>query len=141
MATPTIPDWPTPAEAVILRTTFVRLIPACDRVASNLYGRLFAADPGLRPLFPADMEAQREKLVQMLAAAVDALDDPEGFRTACRELGNRHLAYGARPEHYPAVGDLLLDELGKAADPPLTDREAAIWRGFYDLVAREMLSA
>lgn len=141
MGHPAISDWPAPAEAALLRTTFVRLIPACELVAERLYARLFAAHPAVRNLFPSDMAAQREKLVQMLASAIDALGNPEGFRSACQELGLKHISYGALPEHYPAVGDLLLEELANAANPPLTDEEIAVWRRFYNLVAREMLSA
>lgn len=133
--------WPTAEEQEILRSTFVRLIPACEALAFRLYDRLFEEHPELRDMFPPDLFDQQEKLVKMLAAAVDALKDPEEFRRECLEAGRRHVKYGAKAEHYPIVGRILVEELGRAIDPPLTRAEIELWERQYTLVAQEMLKA
>jgi len=132
--------WPSPQEAQALRASFLRIIPNSEEASLRLYDRLFEIDPALRSLFGEDMIGQQEKLVKMLAAAIDMLDDPEGFEASCRQLGKRHQAYGALPHHYPIVGRLLLEEFGRAAEPPFSKEETALWAKLYDQVATAMLS-
>lgn len=133
------PDWPNVAERGILRQSFMRLIPYSEEVSERVYSKLFAANPDLRPLFPSDLYSQQEKLVSMLASAVDALENPEAFVETCQDLGRRHIDYGAKAEHYPVVGSLLLEELGAALNPPISEEELELWQRLYSLVAFEML--
>jgi hemoglobin-like flavoprotein len=134
-----VPEWPTEEERAMLRASFMRLIPHSEEVSERVYTRLFSDHPSLRRLFPSDLYSQQEKLVSMLASAVDALEDPEAFVATCRDLGRRHVDYGAEPGHYPVVGTLLLEELGAALNPPITAQELELWNKLYNLVAIEML--
>lgn len=133
------PQWPTEEERALLRASFMRLIPHSEEVSERVYSRLFADHPTLRKLFPSDLYSQQEKLVSMLASAVDALEDPDAFIQTCRDLGKRHIDYGAEPGHYPVVGTLLLEELGAALNPPISAQELELWKKLYNLVAIEML--
>ena len=63
-----------------LRASFALLAPRADELTALFYARLFAAQPGLRPLFPADMAAQRTKLAQTLAFVVASLEDSAKLR-------------------------------------------------------------
>ena len=53
----------TPAQIQLLRRSFAAVLPTADATAARFYDNLFAADPPLRALFPADLKAQRAKLV------------------------------------------------------------------------------
>jgi methyl-accepting chemotaxis protein len=76
----------------------------------TFYARLFATHPEVRPLFGAvDMAAQQKKLLGALALAVENLRRPEVLFPVLKDLGRRHAGYGAKPEHYRAVGAALLD--------------------------------
>ncbi len=132
--------WPTPEQIAILRDSMVRLIPACEDVSDNFYRKLFESHPQLRPLFAEDMEPQKEKLILMLATAIDLLGDREGFEEACAEHGRRHVKYGALPAHYPIVAQLTLSEIGAAANPPLNEDEQEAWTLLLDLVVSHMLN-
>lgn len=132
--------WPTSEQAELLRSTMVRLIPACEEVSTNFYDRLFEAHPQVRLMFPEDMEMQKEKLIMMLASSIDLVGDPEGFEKACGELGARHAKYGAQAAHYPIVANLALEELGKAANPPFTEAESEAWNLLLGLIGQAMLS-
>lgn len=133
-------EWPTPAQCETLRNSMGRLIPACEAVSAQCYRRLFEMHPEIQTLFPDDMESQQEKLVLMLASAIDMLGDRTQFHARCAELGRQHLGYGARPEHYPIVIGLILEELGRAADPPLTEEEQRCWVLLFQLIESAMLS-
>ena len=124
-----------------LRAGFERLRPHADRFALAFYTRLFGVAPHLRPLFSTDQRLQAAKLVASLEAIVDNLGAPTQNADMLAQLGRRHAAYGARPEHYPLVVDLLIqsmrDALGHDADPALLDE----WRTALELVSRHMIAA
>ncbi len=132
-------NWPTPDQIAILRHSMVRLIPACEHVSENFYSKLFEGHPELRPLFSEDIEPQKEKLILMLATAIDLLVTPEEFQQACSEHGRRHVKYGALPAHYPIVAQLTISEIGAAANPPLSTEEQEAWALLLHLVVTHML--
>ncbi len=133
-------QWLTSQQTDLLRASFVRLIPACESVSETIYATLFERHPELKPRFPQDMQLQQEKLVLMLASAVDMLKDRKEFETTCAELGRRHLAYGAVAAHYPIVATLTLEAIGDAAAPPLSPEERESWELLFDLIGTSMLS-
>ncbi|HEU5293767.1 MAG TPA: globin domain-containing protein, partial [Burkholderiaceae bacterium] len=111
----------TPAQIELVQASFTRLADRADAVAGAFYDRLFALDPTLRPLFAADLRAQRAKLMTMLATALQGLHDLPSLLPAARALGARHARYGVRDEHHAIVGrallDTLRDGLGRAFTP------------------------
>ena len=131
----------TPRQTALVQASFATLAPRAEEVAVLFYQRLFALDPGLRRLFPAEMAAQRRKLMAALAAAVQALARPEAVIPALQALGRRHAGYGVEDHHYDTVGAALMatlrDGLGDAFD---AETEAA-WAACYALVATVMRGA
>src|ERR1700722_15923989 len=57
--------------------TFSLVNQAGDRAVAYFYGRLFAENPKLRPMFPAAMDAQRDRLFRALTRIVHSLSTPE----------------------------------------------------------------
>lgn len=133
-------NWPSETQASTLRNSIVRLIPACERVSEQFYSRLFESHPELRPMFPEDMSNQQEKLILMLASSIDLLKDQDKFETTCAALGRRHVGYGAKAEHYPIVASLVLEEIGRQANPPLSAEEQESWALLFQLIGTSMLS-
>ena len=131
----------TPAQIVLIRSSAAPIVADPEGVATLFYDRLFAAAPGLRPLFPADMTAQRGKLMAMLITAVGLLDQPEKLVPALQQLGRRHVAYGVKPEHYPIVGAALLDTLAAGLGAGFTPEVRAAWTAFYGVAADTMIAA
>ena len=124
-----------------LRASFARLAPRADELTALFYARLFAAQPGLRPLFPADMAAQRTKLAQTLAFVVASLDDSEKLRAATERLGRAHVGYGARPEHYPNVARTLVGAMADTAGADWTEDVDRDWRTALERLAATMIAA
>lgn len=105
----------------------------------DFYDRLFALAPAARPLFPADLGGQHEKMAQTLGIVVGFLDDPLALGDQLRRLGARHLAYGAQPLHYAMVGEALLYTLEHRSDGGLDDAARSAWKRLYGWLAAEML--
>ena len=131
----------TPEQTKLVQTSFAHVVPIADTAANLFYDKLFEIDPSLRRLFSDDMADQKKKLVAMLATAVNNLHQWDTVSPAVKQLGQRHVGYGAKPEDYDKVGQALIGTLeaglGDAFTPPV--REA--WTACYTTIAADMLEA
>lgn len=125
----------------LLRTSFQQIASRKVDVAATFYDRLFEVAPGVRPLFADDMAEQRTKLVQSLAAIVQYVDRPEQLTQFVASLGQRHVGYGAKPEHYDVVGQVLLWTFEKILGPDFTPAVKNAWATAYTAVAGIMTNA
>jgi nitric oxide dioxygenase len=125
---------------VRLRSTYERMRARDQRLAEIFYAKLFAAAPQLRPLFRSEPQAQAQKLTAALDAVVRNLEHPAANAAMLAELGRRHVQYGAKPEHYSLVIDLLVESmeelLGADVDPPPLDE----WRLALRLISNQMIA-
>ena len=128
----------TPEDLVLVQSTFADVLPRSATLAASFYDRLFTASPELRPLFPDEMSLQRQKLIEELAAIVDAVSDLPGLIARTAPLGQRHRAYGAKPLHYRLVGECLLASLADQLGEDWTPEVARAWTLAYRLVAETM---
>ncbi|MCB0186638.1 MAG: hypothetical protein KDE31_20365 [Caldilineaceae bacterium] len=130
-----------PQQIDLIQQTFALAVPDATRIAERFYEQLFALDPSLRVLFPADMSEQKEKLMTMLAFAVHGLSRPEQLLEPLRRLGERHSHYGVQPQHYATVGDALLRTLAQHFGAAFTAEVREAWCVAYTLLADTMQEA
>jgi nitric oxide dioxygenase len=130
----------TDEQVELVQSSFAAAAPRADELTSIFYRRLFELAPGVRPLFPTDIDEQRVKLARELAAIVAAITDPAALVTRMEALGARHIRYGAVPEHYPVVGEALLGTLGEMFGAAFTDELATAWALAYGMVADAMIA-
>jgi hemoglobin-like flavoprotein len=90
-------------------------------------------------MFPADMTEQRRKLMSTLAFAVNGLANLQSVLPAASALAKRHIAYGAKPEHYPFVGAALLWTLEKGLGDAWTAEAAEAWAAAYGALSSLMI--
>ncbi len=131
----------TPHQVGLVQTSFAAVAPRAEDLVATFYERLFALDPTLRPLFPADMAGQRHKLAAALAMAVQSLHRPQAVLPVLEDLGRRHAGYGVRDRDYDTVGAALLGALGGALGEAFDDELRASWAACYTLVASTMRDA
>ncbi len=129
----------TPDQISLVQKSF-ECVPT-DAAAELFYGRLFELDPSLRPLFKGDMKAQGEKLMDMIAVAVDGLNDLDAIVPAVQDLGIRHVDYGVTRDHYDTVGAALLWTLEKGLGEQFTDDVRKAWTDTYTLLSTTMIDA
>ena len=115
----------TPEQVKLVQQSFAKVAPLSDQAAMLFYDRLFEIAPQVRAMFPPDMTEQRRKLMATLAIVVNGLSNLGPILPAVSSLATRHVAYGARAEHYPVVGSALLwtleQGLGKDWTPEVAD--------------------
>ena len=130
----------TPDEVKLVQQSFSKVAPISDQAAILFYDRLFEVAPQVRSMFPDDMTEQRKKLMMMLAAVVGGLGDLPSILPAASALAKRHVAYGAKAEHYPVVGSALLWTLEKGLGEAWTPDVAAAWTTAYGTLSGYMIS-
>ena len=130
----------TPEQIKLVQQSFARVAPISDQAAVMFYDRLFEIAPAVKAMFPSDMREQRRKLMATLAIVVNGLSSLEMILPAASSLASRHVAYGAKAEHYPVVGEALLWTLEKGLGSEWTPDVADAWRAAYATLSEFMIT-
>lgn len=124
-----------------LQSSFTTVRESGLQLGELFYSKLFEAAPNLRQLFTNDPHTQSKKLLMALDVIVCNLEKPEETSAYISALGKRHVGYGAKPEHYDLVINLLIESmrevLGANAEPQTLDE----WRTALRLVSNQMIAA
>jgi methyl-accepting chemotaxis protein len=123
-----------------LETSFDLIAPRGEELVDVFYARLFEAAPAVEPLFAhTDLPKQKAMLLATLVLLRKSLRNLEAITPKLRQLGARHVSYGALPEHYPVVAEVMLDSMAEIAGEAWTPEIAAAWAAALGLVATAML--
>ena len=123
-----------------LETSFDLVAPRGDELMDIFYDRLFAVAPAVKPLFErTDLRKQKAMLLGTLVLLRKSLRDLDAIVPKLRQLGARHVAYGAKPEHYPVVGEVLIASMAEVAGPAWTAGYEQAWAEAFGVVAAAMV--
>jgi NAD(P)H-flavin reductase/hemoglobin-like flavoprotein len=111
-----------------------------DKVAGYFYARIFLSHPGLRDLFPVQMDLQRSRLLGAIVTAVQTLEDPEKFDAYLRALGSDHRKFHVEPEHYEVVGGALIESMRYFAGEQWSIEYDQAWADAYAVIAARMMA-
>ncbi|MDL4813047.1 globin domain-containing protein [Actinomadura opuntiae] len=125
----------------MLKESFTLLETRSDKAVSYFYGRLFAANPRLRALFPVALEGQRARFFHALTRIVWSQDNPEELAAYLAGLGRDHRKYGVAAEHYRAVEDALIATLRVYASEVWSPRAEEAWTEAYRSASATMIEA
>jgi hemoglobin-like flavoprotein len=131
----------TTEQKTLVEDTWPLIEPISNEAAALFYGKLFELDPSLKPLFKGDIREQGEKLMKTLGVAVASLNALPRLIPVLQGLGQRHVAYGVKPEHYSTVGHALLWALGKGLGERATPEAIDAWATVYRTVSSVMIEA
>ncbi|MEU6661671.1 globin domain-containing protein [Streptomyces sp. NPDC046821] len=128
-------------DARLVRRTLQEVAQYGDKVTSYFYALLFVRHPELRPMFPASMDAQRDRLFKALLTAAEHADNKSVLVPYLKNLGRGHRKYGTQPEHYPAVGECLIGALTQYASTTWDKVTEAAWVRTYTTISQVMIDA
>jgi len=129
-----------PLDIDALETSFDLVAPRGDELVDVFYTRLFAAAPAVKPLFAhTDLRRQKGMLLAVLVLLRKSLRDLDAIVPKLRALGARHVSYGAEPEHYPVVGQVLIASMAEIAGADWRPEHEAAWAAAFEIVAATML--
>jgi DHA1 family inner membrane transport protein len=123
-----------------LETSFDLVAPHGDRLVDTFYARLFATAPAVEPLFAGtDLPRQKQMLLATLVLLRKSLRDLDRIVPKLRELGARHVAYGAEAAHYPVVGAVLIASMAEVAGDAWRTEYSRAWEAAFGVIANAML--
>ena len=123
-----------------LETSFDLIAPRGDELMDAFYTRLFTVAPSVRPLFAGtDLKRQKGMLLAALVLLRRSLRDLDSVAPKLRDLGARHVRYGALPEHYPVVGEVLIASMAQVAGDAWNEQYEQAWAAAYGVVAGVMI--
>jgi hemoglobin-like flavoprotein len=131
----------TPKQIELVQTSWKKVLPIADTAAELFYGKLFALDPALKPLFRGDIKEQGRKLMAMISVAVAGLTRLETIVPAVQDLGRRHVKYGVKDKHYDTVATALVWTLGQGLGEGFTPEVKDAWVSTYGVLAKTMKDA
>jgi hemoglobin-like flavoprotein len=124
----------------LLESSFQAIAPRGETFVTAFYERLFTRFPQTRAFFASTiMKEQRKKLLGALILVIQNLRKPEVLTSALKGLGQRHVAYGVRPEHYPIVGTILLETFADLLGDDWTPAYHDAWAQAYEAICSIML--
>ncbi len=118
-------------EVQLLRDSFRDMATRSEQAADRFYKILFEKDPDSRILFTNDIGRQGTMLMSKLGIIVSELHHMESLAPMLEGLAMRHVAYGVKKEHYPVVGDVLIQVLSEMLDDEFTPEMEAVWVKVY----------
>ena len=123
-----------------LETSFDLVAPRGDELMDVFYARLFTVAPAVKPLFAGtDLKRQKGMLLAALVLLRRSLRDLDSVAPKLRDLGARHVRYGALPEHYPVVGEVLIGSMAQVAGDAWTAAFEEAWNEAFAIVASVMI--
>ena len=115
-----------------------------------LFKNIFTIAPGALDLFyfkneedlynTTGLKKHGLAVVNMVGTAVAGLHDLDSIVPTLQALGKRHVKRGILPEHYPVVGQALLDTLEAGLGAGYTPEVKAAWVAVYQILADTMMS-
>jgi len=128
------------ADEIAMLDESLRLVgDRADRMIGHFYAALFLESPELRSLFPASMDAQRERFLRALTGAVALFGEPDRLEPMLHQLGRDHRKFGVRADDYDVFGRALISALRRFSEgfwvPELEDA----WVKAYRIVSQTMM--
>jgi NAD(P)H-flavin reductase/hemoglobin-like flavoprotein len=130
---------PAAEDAALLEENLRLIEDRSDRVINYFYASLFTDSPELRSLFPAAMDAQRDRLFRALVGAVRNIGDADAFVPMLQQLGRDHRKYGVRTEDYASFGRALITALERFSEDVWVPELEDAWVRAYDYIANTMI--
>ena len=127
-----------PRQIALLRESFAQIERQAGIAGLVFYRNLFTLDPSLRPLFHTSIDLQGRKLLESLSHTVATLENPRTLVPVLEAMGRRHVAYGARDEHYETVVQALLLTLAQILNTSFSQEVQEAWNQALSFVAKTM---
>ena len=130
----------TPIDEVALLKGYELAASRLDEIMQSFYMDLFARYPDVQPLF-MNTDEQGLKLKAAVMLLIENIHNQGALKIALNDLGVRHQEYGALPDHYPVVAELLVANFKKILGRRWTKAISAAWLALLGVAAKEMCAA
>ncbi len=100
--------------------------------AKRFYAEFFKRFPEYRDLFPAEMDAQMERMVEMFSSIARFADHTDIIQPYLLQVGFAHRRFGIRLSDAENFRNVFIDTLGKTLTERWDDSHESAWRHAFD---------
>lgn len=112
-------------------------------ITKTFYHNLFRDNPALLNIFNQTNQSkgrQQTTLANTVYAAAQHIDNLEAIVPVVVQIAHKHVSLGVLPEHYPIVGQYLLDAIKEVLGDAATDEIIDAWAKAYGVIADVFIS-
>jgi len=128
------------ATKAIIKSTAPVLKEHGEDITSVMYGVLFERHPEAKELFKDAAPDQYRKLANMVYAYAANIDNLESLQKGIDKVAKIHVDTSILPEHYPWVGEALLEAIRQVLGKAATDEVMSAWAEAYGFLAQVFIS-
>lgn len=126
----------------IVKSTAPILQEHGEALTKHFYARMFSHNPEVTPFFNQSNQAagtQQRALAGAIAAYAANIDNLEVLGNAVELIAQKHASLQIKPEHYPIVGENLLESIKEVLGDGATDEIIDAWAQAYGFLADIMI--
>lgn len=132
-----------PSTIAIIKSTVPVLEIHGTSITKRFYELLFTNHPELLHIFNHANQREGKQsaaLANAVYAAATHIDRLEEILPVVKQIGHKHRALGVKPEHYPIVGQNLLQAIRDVLGDSATDEVIQAWGEAYGMIADAFIS-
>ncbi|RIV02023.1 NO-inducible flavohemoprotein [Bacillus licheniformis] len=123
----------------IVKSTAPVLKEKGTEITTCFYKRMFDAHPELKNIFNMSRQqtgGQPKALALTVLQAAENIDRLEDLLPVVKQIGHKHKSLHVKPEHYPIVGQHLLEAIEIVLGEAATEDILQAWAEAYEEIAR-----
>lgn len=124
----------------IIKATAPVLKQHGEAITTAMYKVLFEKYPQTQELFKHASPEQHKKLANAVYAYAANIDHLENLAKGIEQIATVHVKTNILPEHYPMVGDALLQAIKSVLGDAATDEIMAAWEEAYGFLANVLMA-
>lgn len=122
----------------VVKSTIPALQENGVTITTLFYKRMLEKHPELKNIFNTAHQATGEQpaaLAHAVWAYAVNIDHPEALSSAVSRIGHKHASLGVLPQHYPIVGEHLLEAIKEVLGPAVNEQVLDAWTAAYKQLA------
>ena len=124
----------------IIKSTAPVLKEHGEAITTEMYKVLFKKYPQTKELFKDAAPDQYKKLASAVYAYATNIDQLENLGKGIEQMATVHVNTNVLPEHYPMVGDALLQAIKNVLGDAATDEVMAAWEEAFGFLANVLIN-
>ncbi|HEY9190008.1 MAG TPA: globin domain-containing protein, partial [Sulfurovum sp.] len=124
----------------IIKSTAPVLKEHGEAITTEMYKVLFEKYPQTKELFKDAAPDQYKKLASAVYAYAANIDQLENLGKGIEQMATVHVNTNVLPEHYPMVGDALLQAIKNVLGDAATDEVMAAWEEAFGFLANVLIN-
>jgi nitric oxide dioxygenase len=124
----------------IIKSTAPVLKEHGEAITTEMYKVLFKKYPQTKELFKDAAPDQYKKLASAVYAYAANIDQLENLGKGIEQMATVHVNTNVLPEHYPMVGDALLQAIKNVLGDAATDEVMAAWEEAFGFLANVLIN-